>query len=79
MLPILARTSNHVKSLFLLARVRGLPQRIDVHPLLIQGFLLPGTREKQGSKGERERGSRGEGDFFPIRLFPSLKSAGRIS
>jgi hypothetical protein len=48
MLPILARTSNHVKSLFLLARVRGLPQRIDVHPLLIEGFLLPGTREKQG-------------------------------
>jgi hypothetical protein len=46
MLPILARTSNHVKSLFLLARVRGLPQRIDVQPLLIQGFLLPGTREK---------------------------------
>jgi hypothetical protein len=45
MLPILARTSNHVKSLFLLARVRGLPQRIDVQPLLIQGFLLPGTRE----------------------------------
>jgi hypothetical protein len=28
--------------------VRGLPQRIDVQPLLIQGFLLPGTREKQG-------------------------------
>jgi len=46
MLPILARTSNHVKSLFLLARVRGLPQRIDVQPLLILGFLLPGTREK---------------------------------
>jgi hypothetical protein len=43
--PILARTSNHVKSLFLLARVRGLPQRIDVQPLLIQGFLL-GIREK---------------------------------
>jgi hypothetical protein len=36
--------------------VRGLPQRIDVQSLLIQGFLLPGTREKQGSKGEREQG-----------------------
>jgi hypothetical protein len=62
MLPILARTSNHVKSLFLLARVRGLPQRIDVQPLLIQGFLLPGTREKQGSKGE---GEQGRGWVFP--------------
>jgi hypothetical protein len=48
MLPILARTSNHVKSLFLLARVRGLPQRIDVQPLLILGFLLPA-----GEAGER--------------------------
>ncbi len=42
---ILTLTSKNVKSLFLLARVRGLPQRIDVQPLLIQGFLL-GIREK---------------------------------
>jgi hypothetical protein len=42
--------------------VRGLPQRIDVQPLLIQGFLLPGTREKQGSKGE---GEQGRGWVFP--------------